>query len=413
MGRHAVVVGAGAIGVACGHFLSRSGWEVTLIDRGEVGGGCSRANSSLIVPSHARPLPGPGVTAEGLRHLTRRDGPFYIRPRPDPGLLRWLWEFRRASTGEAAKRGFAAMADLGRASLETFEELVRTGEASYAFERRGLLLAYLSARWQARADLEAADLAAVGFRVGLLPRDDLLEVEPAVGPGVRGGLLIEDQAHGECIAYVRSLAGGLESRGVRFLLGREVRRISTRGRTATGVMLDGQAIPADLVVVAAGAWTPALVSPLGIRVPVQPAKGCSCTIDRFQDSPVVPILSDELRVAITPLGDRIRFGGTLELAGFDPRLHRARYEAVVSGARRLLGAAFERRGEQAWYGYRPLTSDGLPVIGWAPRVEGLIIATGHGTLGYTLSPITGKVVAELADGKEPSVPLDLFRADRF
>lgn len=412
MDRHAVVVGAGAIGVACAHFLSRSGWGVTLIDRGEVGGGCSRANSSLIVPCHSRPLPGPGVVAEGLRHLTRRDSPLYIRPRADPGLLRWLWEFRRASTREAAERGFTAMADLGRASLEAFEELVRTGEASFPFERRGLLLVYLSGRWRARADRETADLEGAGFRVRRLPRDDLLEVEPAVGSDVRGGLLIEDQAHGDCLAYVRSLAGGLERRGVRFLLGREVRRISTRGRTATGVFVDGERVTADLVVLAAGAWTPALASPLGVRVPVQPAKGYSCTIERSEGSPGLPILSDELRLAITPLGSRVRFGGTLELAGFDPQLDRTRYEAIVSGARRLLGA-FDRRGEQAWYGYRPLASDGLPVIGWAPRVEGLILATGHGTLGYTLSPITGRVVAELADAKEPSVPLDLFRPDRF
>ncbi|MBI2878486.1 MAG: FAD-dependent oxidoreductase [Candidatus Rokubacteria bacterium] len=411
----AVVIGGGAIGVASAHYLEGTGWEVTLLDRGEIGRGCSYGNSCLIVPSHSHPIPGPGVLGQALRWMLRRDSPFYVRPRLDPGLLRWAWQFRGFCRPEAAARGFEALLALSRASLPLFEELARTPGIDFFYQRKGLLHVYLSDRGAAGARHEQEVLERAGFRVRLLSGPETLEFEPALSPRVRGGLYIEGEAHGHAFGYVRALAAHVEKRGARVLPHRAVSRIVVeRGRVDRVVTASPvEELPADLVVLAAGAWTPELAASLGIRIPLQPAKGYSCTIDDFPGSPRVPILIQERRVIVTPLGDRLRFGGTLELAGYDLAIDETRYRAVVRAGREVLRTPFELGNAEAWCGRRPVTPDGLPIIARAPGVEGLIVATGHAMLGFTQSPITGKLVAELANGQAPSVPLTPFRLDRF
>lgn len=408
MGGRAVVVGGGAIGVACARFLCDEGFEVTLLERGEVGRGCSFANAGLIVPGHSQALPGPGVIREGLRHLTRRDGPFTIRPRVDPELARWLLTFRRSCGEETSRRATDALTTLSRAGLELFEDLARRDEADFSYRRGPLVNAYVSEGWRDRARAFADTLGALGFQSRLLEREALLDVEPALGPRVRGGLLIEDQASGDCFAYVRSLAAGLGG----IIERRSVRGVVVRGGRAVGVLADEGEIPADLVVLAAGAWTPALTEPLGLRLPIQPATGYSSTIPAYPGAPRLPVMLDESHVVVLPLGDRIRFAGTLELAGFRNLPDPVRYRAVVRAGREALREPPPADGE-AWFGFRPLMPDDLPAIGWVPGVDGVIVAAGHGTLGFTQSPITGKLVAELAAGKPTSVPVDPFRPDRF
>lgn len=415
MAQQAVVIGAGAIGVAAAHSLDEAGWRVTLVDRGEVGGGCSYGNACLVVPSHSHPVPGPGVVVQALRWMLRPDSPFHVRPRLDRDLFRWLWQFRRFCSAAAAERGFAALLALSRLSLELFDRLVPDGGVSFFFERRGLLNVYLSAAGTDLARRERATLERAGFRVRLLSGAEARALEPALGEGVRAGLFVEGEAHGNCLEYVRALAAALGRRGVRLLTGRAVTRVVVERGRVTGVALGapGEELSSDLVVLAAGVWTPELARPLGIEIPLQAAKGYSATVDSYPGAPTLPILAHETRVAITPLGPRLRFGGTLELAGLDPRLDATRYRAVLRGGRAVLGAALRLENEERWCGFRPLTPDGLPIIDRAPGVEGLIVATGHGMLGFTQSLATGTLVAELATGRPPSVPLAAFRLGRF
>ncbi len=428
----AVVVGAGAIGAACAHYLARSGWRVTLADRDDFGRGCSYANACLIVPSHSHPIPGPGAIRQAARWMLRPDSPFYVRPRLDPGLLGWLWQFRRACSPEAAERGFRALLELSRAGLALFEDMALEAGLSFFYRREGLLHVYLSDAGFREAHHEHVALQEAGFHARLLDRTEALEFEPALSPRIRGGLFIEGEAHGDCYAYVVALTTGLEACGARLITGRGVSRIVVQGGRVRGVQLEppggvpaaaarsagshSEEIPADLVVLAAGAWTPALAAPLGLRIPLQPAKGYSATVPAVPaHSSVlrVPLLVMERRVVVTPLGDRLRFGGTLELAGLAPGINPVRYQAVVGAGQEVLASPPPMDQAEAWYGFRPVAPDGLPLIGFAPRIEGLIIASGHAMLGFTQAPITGKLVAELADGRPPSVSLESFRPDRF
>jgi len=417
VGQQAVVIGGGAVGVASAYFLHQTGWQVTVVDRGEIGRGASYGNACLITPAHSHPLPGPGVLGQAVRWMLRRDSPFYIKPRLDPEFLRWAWRFRGFCTRDAAARGSDALRALSRMSIDLFEELGHAPEPGFFYQRKGLLHVYVSDEGFAAAREEQQALVHEGFDARVLSRPETVDLEPALSSEVRGGMFIAGDAHGHSYDFVRSLAARIAQRGARLLTGRPVSRIVTDGGRVRGVAIDGagtgEDLPADLVVLAAGAWTPTLAASLGISIPVQPAKGYSCTIDAFPGSPTMPLFVPGKRVAITPIGDRLRFGGTLELSGFAEGLDATRYRAVIEAARLVLGDRLQMKNEEPWFGYRPVTPDGLPVIDRARGVDGLIVAAGHAMLGFTQSPATGKLVAELANGQTPSIPLEPFRLDRF
>ncbi len=416
MAGRAVVVGGGGIGVASAYYLNRSGWNVTLVDKGRIGRGCSYGNAGLIVPSHSEPLPGPGVIGQALRFMTKRDGPFYVRPRLDVGLLRFFWQFRRYCNAPKARRAFSALLGLSAGSLELYEKLRRDGDADFFFERRGLVEVALTDDGVEHFRHAREALDAEGFNTKLLSRDEALAIEPALSPTVRGGLFTEGEAHGSSFAYITSLAATLEKRGACVVTDRAISRIvHDRARHMKGVELDGgETLEADLVVLAAGAWSRTLAKPLGVDIPLQPAKGYSCTIDTFEGAPSYPILVKERRVIVTPLDSRLRFAGTLELTGFDETIHGVRYDAVKRAGCEILNIRRPpMENEEPWSGLRPLTPDGLPIVDWAQPYRGLLVATGHAMLGFTQSPMTGKLVAELASGDEPSISLEPFRLGRF
>jgi D-amino-acid dehydrogenase len=408
-----VVVGAGAVGVAAAYYLTLDGWQVTVVDRGEVGGGCSYANACLIVPSHAAPLAGPGVLSQVARWVGRPDSPVYVRPRLSRGLLDWGTRFVRACRDDAHHRGTQALRTLARWSLELFDALPEPIQQAFGYRRSGLLDVWLTADGFRHADAEADQLQRAGFRVQVLSSRQARDREPALGPRVAGALFVADDAHGDCHAYVQAVARAATERGARVLTGTTVGEIATGGGGVRGVVTSpGGVLSADVVVLAAGAWTPALLAPLGVRLPMEPAKGYSVTFPDVRSAPSVPVYVMERRVAITPLPGRLRVGGTLELAGFHEGIHTRRYAAVLAAAQQALGQPLPPGG-QAWAGFRPLTADSLPVISQVPGISGLFVAAGHGTLGFTLSPASGRAVADLAAGRPSGIPLEPFRIDRF
>lgn len=399
--------------MASAYFLQRSGWNVSVVDRGELGEGCSFGNACLIVPCHSEPIPGPGVVGQALRWMLSRESPFYVRPRLDLDFFRFLWAFRRYCNEAALERAMESLLPLSRGSLELYGELVRTGEADFFFEKRGVLEVYLE-----RASLEAGrasveHLAELGFPARFLTGDEARSLEPALSPAIQGAVYVPSEAHGYCYGYVRALARTVAERGGSFLPGRKVARILRSRSRVRGVELEGprEELAADLVVLAAGSWSPALAASLDLHIPLQPAKGYSCTIDAYDDGPSIPIMIKERRVIVTPLAERLRFGGTLELAGLDRSIDPARYRAVVRAGREVLRVPPPMANESPWCGLRPVTPDGVPVI---DRVEdGLIVATGHAMMGFTQSPLTGKLVSELANGAPSSMPVEGFRLSRF
>ena len=406
--RTALVLGAGAIGLSCAYFLRRVGWEVTLLDQGEPGHGCTWGTAGLLCPAHSQPLPGPGVLNKALRWMLREDSPFHIRFRLDPGLPGWLLGFARACTLARSQESFQAICALSTLSLSLFEEVLERGDADFYFERQGGYWAFLTESGVAHARKEADELRRNGFPVDFLAGDAAREREPALSASVRAAILLHGDAHGSSLGFAESLAATLGRQGVRVETGvRAVRLLREDGRVhgAEVVNRDGvrEERAAGETVLALGAFSPLLARTAGVRLPIQPAKGYSATVRTFAGVPAIPVTIAERKVIVTPLQERVRFAGTLELAGYDPSLNERRYRAVIAGGQAGLATPIPLDDEVPWAGFRPLTPSSIPLIGRPRGRQGLVVAAGHGMLGFTQCLGTGRLVQQLASGEPPSV----------
>ena len=403
------MLGAGAIGLSCAYFLRRAGWEVTLVDRGQPGHGATWGTAGLLCPAHSQPLPGPGVLAKALRWMLRDDSPFHIRFRLDPALPGWLLGFARACTLARSREGFRATCALSTLSLALYEEVLERGDADFFFERRGGYWAFLTEAGVAHARAEAGELRQNGFPVDFLVGDDAREREPALSAAVRAAVFLHGDAHGSSLGFAESLTATLKRQGVRVQTGvRALRLLRDGDRICGAEVLAGDGAREERIagetVLALGAFSPALARTAGVRLPIQAAKGYSATVRTFAGVPAIPVTVAERKVIITPLRDQVRFAGTLELAGFDATLNERRYRAVIAGGQAGLRAPIPLEDEVAWSGFRPLTPSSIPFIGRPRRRDGLLVAAGHGMLGFTQALGTGRLVQQLAGGEPPSVP---------
>lgn len=408
-----LVIGGGFAGVCSAWSLARRGRKVALLDRGEIGSGCSAGNAGLIVPSHSIPMAAPGVLAKGMKWMFDPESPFYIRPRFSPALFSWLWRFRGACTEERARRSTGVLRDLHQASLALYDELAKLDGLSFGYAREGLLLLYRSDHGFREGVEEARHLERVGIAATPLSPGEIAARVPRAKPGLAGAVLYPGDAHLDPLAFVRGLAKRAEAAGVRFSPGTEVLGFEISGRRIASVRTSTGSLTADQVVLATGSWSPTVARTLGLRIPIQPAKGYSVTVARPGSCPSIPLLLMEAKVAVTPLGDRMRLAGTLELAGLDLSINERRVEAIRRGAREYLEGLDGIGPGDVWRGLRPCTPDGLPILGRPRGLENLILATGHAMIGVSLGPITGEIVARVACGEPPGHDLAPLSPDRF
>ena len=391
-----MIVGGGAIGAASALELARRGAKVTLLERGpQLAAGCSAGNAGLICPSHSVPIANPQALRDGLRWMLRPDSPFYLRPRP--GVIPWLARFARASTTSRAAAGTSAVRELSLASLELHAELATQG-IDTGFERRGTLSVY---------ETEPAFAAAAASIEGeVLTSQDVRRLEPALTGSVAGGIYHREEAHCEPRGFVEAVGRAAEEAGAEIRTGVAVRRL----RPGPVVETSEAELRPGTVVLAAGAWSSALARGIGVFLPLEGGKGYHVDLEPSQSDPKVPVFMQEARTIATPLRDRLRLSGTMELAGLDLTISERRVGAIRRALARILGDHSDRRVLETWAGLRPCTPDGLPVIG---RVDGLVLATGHAMKGLSLAPVTAKLVGELVAGEPASYDLTPFRPERF
>ena len=407
------VIGGGAIGLWAAYFLHQQGRAVTVLDRGAIGAACSWGNAGYVSPSHVVPLAAPGVVTQGLGWLLDPESPFYIKPRPDLDLVRWLWHFLRAGTAEHVERSAPVFADLGLRSVALYAALAET--LDIGFEPSGLLMLHRTEAGAAKNRALTESARAVGLEVDVLAPDAVRALEPTVADGI-GGVFFPQDAVVDPARMTAALHRHLEAEGVRFLPHTEVTGAERReGRIASIQTTQGELRP-ETVVLAAGAWSAAFGKCVGLRLPVQPAKGYSVTITPEGRMPRLPVLLSEAKVGVTPLPEgRLRFAGTLELAGLDARVNERRVAAILRAVPEYL-EPFEHVNADpaaAWAGFRPCTPDGLPLIGTPDGIANLVVATGHAMLGISLAPATGTLVAALVAGTTPPFDPTPFRVGRF
>ncbi len=409
-----VVIGGGVIGTACAYYLSKAGWRVTLLDKGRHGAGCSHANCGFVSPSHVLPLAAPGAARAALRSLFQRNAPFAVRPRCDPALWGWFLRFAaRCNRADmlAAGRGIQALLNSSRA---LYDGLMRDESIDCEWQTRGVLFVF---RTRPAMEHHAETVALLRDSFGLSPeRIDgaaLAEREPALKPGLAGGWHFPSDAHLRPDRLLSEWRRVLEGRGVTIREDCEVRGFVPATGAARAAVTPRGEIAADAFVVAAGAWTPLLNRQLGCKVPIQPGKGYSITMPRPARCPTYPLLFEEDHVAVTPMRSGYRLGSTMEFAGYDATLNPKRLQLLRDGARRYLHEPLAEPVLEEWFGWRPMTYDGLPVIDRSPALANVYIAAGHNMLGLSMAPATGQLVAELLSGEKPHLDPAPYSVRRF
>ncbi len=408
-----LVVGGGVIGVCTAYFLAQRGANVTLLEKQAICSGASAGNAGWIFPSYSLPLQAPGSIRKALSTLFDPEGPFYIRPRLDRSLMSWGLKFLRASRASEVPRTFRINRDLSLASCSLYEDLAKALEFDFGFVQKGLLLIFKSKKELQEAEKGVRLLESQGGVGELLSLSEVREIAPQVTPELVGGIHLPADAHIDPAAFVKGMAAAVQKIGVRVVPDCEVLEMSPSCRATSCLMTTRGEFRANQIVLAAGAWSTDLMRPLGLRLPVQSAKGYSVTVKRPDESFDIPLMLAEAKVAATPMGERLRFAGTLELAGLDLSINRRRVGAILAAVEDYLPDLKPTEHIETWRGLRPCSADGLPIIGRPKGLTNVVVATGHGMTGISHGPATGKLVAEIVAGDKPSIDTEPFSPTRF
>ncbi|MEC8927671.1 MAG: FAD-dependent oxidoreductase [Verrucomicrobiota bacterium] len=414
-GHDILIVGGGVIGLCCGWYLSQAGRTVTILDRDPTRReSCSDENAGMVVPSHFIPLAAPGVIAQGLKWMLNPKSPFYLRLRLDPALWSWCWQFFRHANAQHVNDTKQLLADFSLESRRLFLELV--DELKFDLATRGLMML---CRTEAGLEEEAkvAALAKdVGVEAEVCDAARVHELDPDAQMNVAGAVWFAQDCHLDPLDFLNALREGIRAKGGRFI-DDECSGFERQGIRLTGIRTaDGETHTAEHIILAVGAWTPDLARELDLRIPMQGGKGYSLTLREPAELPRLCSLLKEARVAVTPMGGKLRVGGTMEICGTDLSINRTRLQGIIEGFCKFFPAfkTDDFADIEPWSGLRPCTPDGLPCIGPVPGIENATVATGHNMLGLSLGPVTGRLVADQITG-QPSQKFDPapLAAERF
>lgn len=414
--KNIVIIGGGIIGLCTAYYAARKGHRVTVIDRNpEQRDGCSFGNAGMIVPSHFIPLAAPGMVALGLKWMWNPESPFYIKPRLDFDLLSWGYKFWKASTSEHVRRSAPLLRDLNLASRSAYEELAALPANDFGLVQKGLLML---CKEQHTLDEEAAMASRarnLGVPAEVLDAKQTARLDPAVTMDVVGSIYFPKDCHLSPGRFMAGLKNQCDGLGVRFVWEAEVTNFTRHGSRITSVATAKETFELDEVVLAGGSWSPIVGEELGLRIPMQAGKGYSLTVHKPRQLPALCSILTEARVAVTPMGDTLRFGGTMEIAGLNEDINPVRVKGIIKSVPKYFPAFSpdDFEGIRPWRGLRPCSPDGLPYMGRTAKFANLVVATGHAMMGLSLGPISGQLMAQVLSDERPSIDLSLLNPDRY
>ena len=415
MSKHILIIGGGVIGLSVAEACSAVGHEVTVLERQpEERDGCSYGNAGMVVPSHFIPLAAPGMVALGLKWMWNPESPFYIKPRLSWDLLTWGMQFWRSATAARVAKASPILRDLGIASRARFDELA--GEANeFGLVRRGLLMLCQQQKTLDEEAHVAEQARALGIPAEVHDAAGTTALDPSVRMDVCGSVYFPRDAHLSPWLFMRFLQQRIRARNGKLVFGAEVTGFTKANNKIASVKTSQGEFTADEIVIAGGSWSPLVARELGLKIPLQAGKGYSLTLPNPRQLPQLCSICCEARLAVTPMGSSLRFGGTMEMSGLNETINPRRVKGVIRGATTFFPefTADDFAGITPWCGLRPCSPDGLPYIGRTAKYGNLVVATGHAMMGLSLAPITGKLVTEVLDGRQPSVDLTLLSPDRF
>jgi D-amino-acid dehydrogenase len=408
-----VVVGGGVVGACCAYYLAKAGCRVTLLDGGKFGAACSHANCGYVCPSHILPLASPGAIWSTFKTLFQWNSPLKIRAGVILGNMGWFLGFARKCNQQDMLKAGRGIQALLNSSRHLFDELIAEEGIDCEWETKGLLFVFRRQKhFDHYAHTDELLRSQFGMSAKRFDTESLAALEPALKPGMAGGYLYQSDAHLRPDRLMAELKRILVARGVEICENSEVLSF-VKTNLVTAVRTHGRDFSADQFVIATGAWTPLLNQELATRVPIQPGKGYSLTMPRPKLCPTYPLIFEEHRVAVTPFRSGYRLGSTMEFAGYDASLNRSRLGLLTDAAKLYLRDPLAEPVQEEWWGWRPMTFDGLPIIDRVPVANNVIVAAGHNMLGLSMATATGKLVAEMLTGNSPHIDPAPYTLQRF
>ncbi|MFZ9386827.1 MAG: NAD(P)/FAD-dependent oxidoreductase [Chitinophagaceae bacterium] len=411
------IIGGGIIGLSTALYLQRSGWEVTVLDKGDFLDNCSYGNCGYICPSHFIPLATPGVVKQGLKWMWNSKSPFYVQPRLDRDLINWGIRFMRSATRRHVESAALPLRDIALLSKKEYEGWLSLPGFDFAYEQKGLLEIFQTDAGADHARHTVEKAHEIGLTdTRLLSFDELQALEPHTRIVAKGAIHFHCDAHCYPNKLMQQLIGYLRETGVNQVPGQEVLRFEKKGERVTKVISADSAYEQDEVILATGSWGRETARLLDLKIPLMPGRGYSVTLEDSPHRVNYPSVLVEGRAAITPMdGNKIRFGGTMEITSHKtpPRMNRV--QGILDAVKRYY-PEFDiplPPVEKIWYGYRPCSADGLPYIGRVKKYANLVVATGHSMLGLSLGAGTGKLVSEIVNGQPASMNTASFSVERF
>lgn len=409
------IIGGGVIGLCSAYYLQKEGYEITVIERGDITDGCSFGNMGYMSPSHFVPLASPGIIAEGFKHMLSSSSPFYIKPRLNWDLMQWGWYFWKSSNAATVKKNAPHLNNLLQLSRGLINDMRNEIGDVFDMEEKGCLM---MCKQQKTLDHEfhlADDAEKFGLKVDRLQKDEVQKLEPDVELDVAGAVLFKDDCHFNPGKMMMTLKSYLEKKGVQFQLNTTVTGFEKSNNAISAIITNKERITCEQLVVATGSWLPVVAKMMGIRLLLQPGKGYSHTYQHVEKNIKYPAILVDGRCAITPWGHQLRIGGTMELSGINNKVLINRMQGIYDSAKDFYpGLKIDfPPADKIWNGLRPVTPDGLPYIDKTTTYKNVIIAGGHAMLGISEGTGTGKLVCEMIQSKPTSVNMEAFKLNRF
>jgi D-amino-acid dehydrogenase len=411
-----VVIGGGIIGLSTAYYSVQKGHNVTVVDRyPETKEGCSYGNAGMVVPSHFVPLAAPGAVAQGVKWMWNPESPFWIKPRLDRELISWGWKFWKASTEEHVQRAGPILRDMHMASRSAYEELAKSSGNAFGLAQKGLLMLCKTSRALHEEGQLVAQARQLGIPTEILNAAETSALDPNIRMNVAGSVYFPKDCHLSPDRLMSFLKEELRRLGVEFIWEQEVISFERNGKRIQGARTGAGILRGDEFAVCGGAWSSATVKEFGLNLPMQAGKGYSLTLREPRQLPEICAILSEARVAVTPMGSALRFGGTMEMAGLNEELNARRIQGIVKAAGEYYPEfkVEDFAGIEPWGGLRPCSPDGMPYLGRSGRYENLSIATGHAMMGVSLAPVTGKLMAQILSREKPFLDISQLNPERY
>jgi len=413
----AVIIGGGVIGLFSAYYLNKSGWEVDIIDQGDLSDNCSYGNAGMITPSHFIPLAAPGMIEQGIRWMFDSKSPFYVKPSLNPELIGWGLKFLKSATRKHVDRSAGALRDISVMSKLLFQEFEKDSKIDFGLQDRGILMLFKTPKFVEEEKHMAEQAINLGLDAQYLSPEECRQLQPGVEMDILGAVHYHCDAHLYPNKLMRGLIKYIENaKGVTIYRNTEIVKILHEAGKITSVNSKDKEFKGDAYVVAGGAWSPGIARLAGLKVPLMPGKGYSFMVPQEESKQMtIPSILCEARVAITPMNGSIRYGGTMEVGKINNNINMSRVQGIVESVPKYLPNFKPEMPQQKdiWFGFRPVSPDGMPYIGLSNKYQNLAVATGHAMVGLGLGPATGKIISQVLNGQLTEMNITPFAVDRF